>query len=101
MIRTQLGEALEKEPGFIPSPLSEPVPELDLSAPECPTLWRCSADTSALQGRKKRRKKIKDEKSQHRQAGSQGEAMRDGAKSDLSKFRNKPRLISVGSARGA
>lgn len=75
----------------MPSPLSEPVPELDLSAPERPTLWHCGAETSALQGRRKRRKQIKDEKSQHRQAG----------KSDSSKFRNKPRLISVGSARGA
>lgn len=39
---------LGKEPGFIPSPLNEPVPEMDWSAPECPTLWYYGADTSAL-----------------------------------------------------
>lgn len=62
----------EKKAGFVRSPLSEPGPERDWSAPECPTLWCRVADTSALK-RQKDRQRIEREG----QTGSQRESKQE------------------------
>lgn len=64
---------LVKEPGFMSSPLNEPVPDLDRSAPECPTLWYCGADTSAL-----KREKTKNRKRGTDRRPAKGKPTRDG-----------------------
>lgn len=77
----------------IPSPLNEPVPEMDRSAPECPTLWCCGADTSALR-RQREKQNIEREgqtgrategkkagESQLRELGSDGAEKSEGSKS--------------------
>lgn len=71
-------------PGLMRSPLSGPDPETDRSAPECPTLGCCGADTSALRrqgGTRKDRKK-------NRQSGDVNK-QRTGGQSQLRAFGNK------------